>query len=156
MPISTSEFILLGCLLALSDAALAETHPDYPAPECIVLPTPAPTSSSPSSPALPGSCYTTRDNTENGILPNALLPPAAHRPSLPPLHQSVERDRALRNGLLPDDEHGVRRGEQQRLPDVRPVPHPDGVDHVCHGVRGHADDYADYGCYADFLRKSRG
>ncbi|KAI1148716.1 hypothetical protein F4825DRAFT_86086 [Nemania diffusa] len=89
-------------------------------------------------------------------LPNPILPPAAHRPSLPPLHQSVERDRALRNGLLPDDEHGVRRGEQQRLPDVRPVPHPDGVDHVCHGVRGHADDYADYGCYADFLRKSRG
>ncbi|KAI8629572.1 hypothetical protein F5Y19DRAFT_475560 [Xylariaceae sp. FL1651] len=85
----------------------------------------------------------------SSILPNPLVRPTAHRPRVPALHQGVKRNGALRDGLLPGDEHRVRAGGA--VPVVRPVPHPYRVDHVHDRVSWYTYYYVDDYYYALLL-----
>ncbi|KAF2968397.1 hypothetical protein GQX73_g5135 [Xylaria multiplex] len=113
--------------------------------------------------ALPGTCYSTLEaygyvpatvkthscytrtsffpaanKQPPSALPHALLPPDPDGPGLRRVHQGVERDGAVRDGLLSNNGHRVQGRPRGALPDVRPVPHPDRVDHVHDGLRRHA------------------
>ncbi|EMR69207.1 hypothetical protein UCREL1_3777 [Eutypa lata UCREL1] len=71
-------------------------------------------------------------------LPNPIMPAPSDGPDMPHVHQGIEHDGAVRDGLLSPDADGVRgRDGDPTLPDVRPVSDPDRVDHVYDGVRGH-------------------
>lgn len=75
---------------------------------------------------------------KNSKLPNPIMPAPSDGPDVPHVHQGIEHDGAVRDGLLSPDADGVRgRDGDPTLPDVRPVSDPDRVDHVYDGVRRH-------------------
>ncbi|RYO78803.1 hypothetical protein DL766_009566 [Monosporascus sp. MC13-8B] len=81
---------------------------------------------------VPTTCTTTH-------LPYALLPPAGNRPGVPVVHQGVEHDGTVLDGLLPDDadDYCVERNVRN----MRPLPYPNAVDHVHDGLPRRAYHY---------------
>ncbi|RYP81736.1 hypothetical protein DL769_001886 [Monosporascus sp. CRB-8-3] len=105
-------------------------------------PEPVPTTKKPVKPAPP-TCTTTYFDTAHSTewtgvhlcYTHTVTAPAG----VPAVHQGVEHDGAVLDELLPDDadDHCVER----RVRNMRPLPHPDGMDHVHDGLPRHAYHY---------------
>ncbi|RYP00249.1 hypothetical protein DL764_006585 [Monosporascus ibericus] len=115
----------VGAVPAAADTTPCTTSEAMYSPK----PKPPPTTQ---KPVIPETCST-------NLLPDAVLPAAANRPGMPAVHQGVEHDGAVFDGLLPDDADDYC--AEGRVPNVRPLPHPYGVDHVHDGLPRRAYHY---------------